>query len=87
MECGSPDSQVESDTVFEALMQASSCAGQGDFRAARLVIERARALVSPIDLERLDAFDKSFRLDRAVGLVVAAFLVALAVIAVLSLLN
>ncbi len=90
MERNGQDGQIErdaSDAVSRALAQASSHARQGDFRSARLTIERARTQVDPIDRERLDAFDRSFRLDRAACVVVAVTLVALAVIALLSLFN
>ena len=87
MERSHQDRQVEADSVSRTLAQASSHATQGDFRSARLAIDRARTQADPIDQERLDAFDRSFRLDRALCVVAAATLAAHIVIAALSLFN
>ena len=73
------------DPVCSALAQASALARGGDFRAARRILARSKTGATPEQSARIDALDRSFRLDRAVLVVVATTAAILAVVASLTL--
>ncbi len=60
------------------MARASQAALQGDFSTARAALKQTRDRVPPADRLRLDALDRSFRLDRValvvVGLTAAVLL-------------
>ena len=72
------------DPISAVICKASDLARRGDFRLARNAIARARGKKASDDV-RLDALDRSFRLDPAVVLVVALTSAVLALIAALTL--
>lgn len=71
-----PAAGGRADPVASAMTRASQAARRGDFGTARAALKRTRDQVSQPDQTRLDALDRSFRLDRAalvvIGLTTAA---------------
>jgi len=72
------DPGPKADPVADAMGRASWAAMRGDFKSAREIISRTRERVRPGDRTRLDALDRSFRVDRAalvaIGLTAAILL-------------
>lgn len=76
-----PDETADSAALTSRTMRhASALARAGDFRAARRLLRRRRAELRPSDRIRLDALDRSFRLDPAALVVASMVLIALVLI-------
>jgi len=75
-----PAAGEQADPVTSAMTRANQAALRGDFGTARAELKRTRSRVSQPDQTRLDALDRSFRVDRAALVVIGLTIAVLVVI-------